>query len=100
VTNTGVEGAVERLTKAAADSGTVGGPFTWTVGVFAEDLRAILTDREALLARIATMEGESEKDGEAFEDIATMGWSGAPDIPMRHIARARLEARQSREGAE
>ena len=70
-------------------------------GTEVQAFRVILADREALLARIATLEREREKDGEALERIVRNANVMPVQVEIvKRVAHARLEARQSREGAE
>ncbi len=103
MTETGVEGAVERVGRFLSEWAT--SPkrdphYIYGLNI-GDEREAVLTtaDLRALLARIATLEKDREKDGEALKRIAHPEY-GLGFNRLRGIARARLEARQSREGAE
>lgn len=114
MTDIGVEGAVADMERGLAE-GVVG------LIPYADSIRAILADREVLLDRIDTLEGERDGNMRVLWTVltATGGsvtvtpWCMAEFDPSRaritqdtdptsggYILRARLAARQSHEGAD
>lgn len=92
---TGAEGAVERIEGSLTDNRSV-----IRYPALNEDLRTLLADHAALTARIAALEGEREKDARSMRRAYEQLWDTPPrsDVTLAKMhLRPRLAARQSRE---